>query len=83
VCQAGGWKRFVKIAPLEFVVSAPSYSTVAPGLFKAKEEGGLPLEAYLIESKAGPVCRIRRSSVLLQTTGYAVEDALSGQMLFE
>ena len=83
VRKSGGWKRFVKIAPPELVVSAPSYSTVGPGLFKASAEGSLPLRTFLIESKEGPVCRIRRRTVLLQTTAYAVEDAQSGQMFFE
>jgi hypothetical protein len=83
VRKTGGWKRLVKIVPPVFVVSSPVYNTSGPCLFKASAEGGLPLETFLVESKDGHLCRIRRRTVLLNTIGYAVENAQSGQILFE
>jgi hypothetical protein len=78
-----GWTRFVTILPPDFVISAPAYNTGAPGLLRASVEGGLPVRTFLLESKEGPLCRIRRRTVLLKTTGYAIEDVHSRQMLFE
>jgi hypothetical protein len=83
VRKSGGWVRFVRIAPPDFVISAPAYNTGAPALFQARAEEVLPLRSYLIESKDRQLCRIRRRMALLQTTGYVIEDPQSGQMLFE